>query len=270
MNKSLEHILQAEIDPAYAKRSELIFRQVENIKPKKILDAGCGRGFYLKSLSFFPFLEEIHGVDINESYLQKARNICSDKRTTIKKASLYSLPYPDNYFDFVICAEVLEHLKEDQKALLEIRRTLQPGGTLIVTVPNVNFPFLWDPLNWLLMRLFNTHVNKDIWWLAGIWADHERLYEKSELLELLRKSNFLTKEYQLLVRWCLPFSHFLLYGIGKNLVEKFGAKDFDRFAFEKKPLATALANLFRLPQKFERGRSHATSVILFVKAVKSS
>ncbi len=270
MNRSLKNILQAEIDPAFAKRSELIFQEVEKQKPQKILDAGCGRGFYLKSLSFYPFIIEIHGVDINESHIKKAKTICDDKRTTVKKASLYSLPYPDNYFDFVICSEVLEHLKDDRKALKEIKRVLKPKGTLIITVPNIIFPFLWDPLNWFLMSLLQIHIDKEIWWLAGIWADHERLYEKGQLRSLLETTGFKVNEQKLLIRWCLPFSHFLLYGIGKNLVERFGAKEFDRFSFNKKPASTFLAKLFRLPQLLEVKEPKTTSVIIFMKSVKEA
>ncbi len=185
MLRQLENLLRAEIDPAYSQRARVIFEQIEKEKPLKILDAGCGRGFYLNALSFFPFIKEIHGVDINNQYLKIAKKNCLDKRVKIIKAGLYSLPYPDNYFDCIIASEILEHVKDDKKALFELKRILKKNGTLIITVPHYYFPFLWDPLNWLLMRLFKGHVNKNIWWLAGIWADHNRLYTKKQIEKIV-------------------------------------------------------------------------------------
>lgn len=268
MLSQLKTILETEIDPAFAKRAEFIFEQAEKSKPEKILDAGCGRGFYLKSLSFYKYPKEIHGIDIEEKYLKIARSICDDKRIIIKNASIYSLSYPNNYFDFIICSEVLEHLKDDSQALIELNRVLKKGGVLILTVPNFNFPFLWDPLNWILMKLFNTHINKNIWWLAGIWADHERLYTHDQLQNLLRRTGFVVKNRVSFIRWCIPFSHFLLYGIGKNIVERLGAKQFDRFNFNDKKISRFLANIFRLPQKLESKKPSKISVSIVFKATK--
>ena len=201
MLKKLKNILDNEFDPAFEKRAKFIFQIVERYRPKKILDVGCGRGFYLKALSFYSFPEEIHGVDINYYYLNISRKICDDQRVKIKQASIYSLPYPSSYFDFIIASEIIEHLKDDKKALLELKRVLKPGGILVITVPNKNFPFLWDPLNWFLMKFFNTHVEKGIWWLAGIWADHERLYTTDNLKNLALNSGFKIKKFEYFIHW---------------------------------------------------------------------
>lgn len=259
---SIENILQVEIDSAFAKRARYIFEEVAERKPKRILDAGCGRGFYVKTLSMFDFPTQIIGVDIRESYIEKAKKITKkDARVSVQKASIYNLPFEDNSFDFIICSEVLEHLDKDAKAVMELHRVLKKNGHLAITVPNVNFPFLWDPLNWLLMRLFNTHVPKHIWWLAGIWADHERLYTKNEITALFEKK-FAIKKYYSVVRSCWPFSHFLLYGIGKNIVERCGGVAFDRFSIEKdRPVRRILAAFMSLPtQLFDKAPSFEPSV----------
>lgn len=248
MSLKLSKILMGEIDPAFAKRAFFILQAMKYYKPKKILDVGCGRGFYLKALSLFKFPKEIHGIDINKDYLKVAKNICNDNRVFIQQANIYSLPFPNNYFDFIIASEILEHLKNDIAALLEIKRVLKPKGLVVITVPNYNFPFLWDPINWILMKFFNTHINKDIWWLAGIWADHQRLYTVEKISKLVLSVNFKIKKIEYAVRHCWPFSHFLLYGLGKNLIEKFNLYNLSRFNFNKKSIsAQVISQFFKIP-----------------------
>ncbi len=249
MKKILKNFLSSEIDPAFAKRAEIIFKNIEKYKPKKVLDVGCGRGFYIKSLTFYKFIKEIHGIDINKNYLNQAKKIITnDERISLKLKTIYKTDYPNNYFDLIIASEVLEHLKNDQNALKEIRRILKPKGKLIITVPQKNFPFFWDPINWTLMKFFNTHIDKNIWWLAGIWADHERLYDKKMIIELLKSTGFKILSIKEIIHWSWPFSHFLLYGIGKNIVEKLKINEFNRFYFNSdKKISKILACLFEMP-----------------------
>jgi len=121
------------------------------------------------------------------------------------------------------------------------------------------------------MKLFNTHINKDIWWLAGIWADHERLYTVEEIKSLLEEKFFIedTEEY---ISWCWPFAHFLFYGIGKNLVELFSFKEFNRFDFKKdKKMSRFLARIIALPGVIlDPLFPSKSSMNIFMKARKKS
>lgn len=268
MNRKLQNLIQTEIDPVFAKRSEFIFKEVYKKKPAKVLDAGCGRGFYVHALTAFPFIKKIYGVDIDKKYIEIAKKNSLDKRVVISKASLYTLPYSDNYFDFIICSEVLEHLERDYAALVELKRVLKKNGTLIITVPNYHFPFFWDPLNWILMRRFNTHIPKDIWWLAGIWADHDHLYTKEKLVNVVSKCGFKIKEVKLIVSFCWPFSHFILYGIGKNIVERFNIKSLNRFQKNRGILSSIIALIFKFPTIFENKNLLNSSVNIMLMSEK--
>lgn len=268
MLKQLKNLLKNEIDPAFAKRAEFIFKEIRKRKPKRILDAGCGRGFYVYALSMLSFPKEICGIDIKEEYLKVAKQNCIDKRVQLQQTSIYNLPFPDEYFDCVISSEILEHLKDDGKALQELKRVIRKNGILLITVPNYNFPFLWDPINWILMRIFNTHINKNIWWLAGIWADHERLYTKKQLLSIIDKY-FKIHKANVLTHWCWPFTHFILYGIGKNLVERLGCNTFNRFNVkENRKLSQLLAKFFALPTSLDSVLKTKSGVNIAVLAQK--
>lgn len=232
MKKSLliKSILASEADPAFVRRAKLILENINPSNDQRILDLGCGRGFYSLSLSKLHPRAKIWGVDLNLKYLAIAKRNAKASGISFRWGDATKLNFQDNYFDFVIASEILEHITDDTFAMREILRVLRPGGVAMITVPSTSYPFFWDPLNWLLGRTFNTHVPSSIWWLAGIWADHVRLYKKEYLLRKLRKTGFSVEVSWVTTRYCLPFSHFLLYGIGKNLVEVGLLPDFNRFS----------------------------------------
>lgn len=246
------HLLKTEPDPAYASRADYILKTILKYKPKQVLEVGCGRGFYLYCLTKFKFIQTIYGIDLNHEVLKAAKKNLNHKKIKLTRANIYKLPCKNQQFDLIICSEVLEHLQDDFKAMRELKRILKPKGKLIITVPHLNFPFFWDPLNYLLIKLFNKHINKSIWWLAGIWADHERLYSKATLLNLLNKTGFKTNAFRYSTHYCWPFMHFWLYGLGKNLVLYFPKlNQFNRFSFKDKK-ESLLVKIIKWPNKQER------------------
>jgi SAM-dependent methyltransferase len=55
----------------------------------------------------------------------------------------YSLPLESASFDTILCFETVEHLSQPEKLVAELGRVIKPGGTLILTTPNV----LWEPIH---------------------------------------------------------------------------------------------------------------------------
>ena len=86
----------------------------------KILDVGCGCGV-LHDL--FPNLD-IYGIDVSSGMLKHHQGRC-------RLASATDIPYPDNFFDSVVCRSVLHHIPETERALQEIRRVLKRGGKFV-------------------------------------------------------------------------------------------------------------------------------------------
>ena len=95
------------------------------IKPgSKVLDVGSGMGNFLRKMADLGF--DAHGVELNpERIFEK-----------VVKASAESLPFPDNYFDFVNCAEVTEHIEFPRRACGEIFRVLNPGNKCYISFHN--------------------------------------------------------------------------------------------------------------------------------------
>jgi hypothetical protein len=55
---------------------------------------------------------------------------------------------------------------------------------------------------------------------VGIWTNHLRLYGAEELAAAAAAAGFEVERLERATRWCVPFAHFLLYGVGKPLVER--------------------------------------------------
>jgi hypothetical protein len=56
--------------------------------------------------------------------------------------------------------------------------------------------------------------------IAGIWSNHERLYEPEELVRKIRETGFEIEAVEEQTHYSFPFIHFIVYGIGKPLIEK--------------------------------------------------
>lgn len=265
--------LQSEIDPAYARRAKILLRELEIEGREEILDIGCGRGFYEKAvITLFPKVH-LTAIDTNNSYLQQAKaNVVSDQ-VRFLQVNGKKLPFANDSFDRIICSEVLEHIDDDSAVVTEMMRVLKPAGKVVITVPNAKYPFFWDPLNFILEHLFGKHMPSHIWWLAGIWADHMRLYTDKQLQRKFQTAGFVNIKLWHSTFYCFPFSHFLLYGIGKNLVELGIAKGkANRFNFTSKPsLAVKLFQApFQLIDRFNSDDSgRASSMNLVLTAGKS-
>jgi len=93
-------------------------------------------------------------------------------------------PYEDDKFDLVIFAEIIEHLLNDPcRVLREIKRVLKPGGTLILTTPNV--ARLEN-----LARLISGSNIYDPYSGYGPYGRHNREYNRHELEQLLKFEGF--------------------------------------------------------------------------------
>jgi ubiquinone/menaquinone biosynthesis C-methylase UbiE len=103
----------------------------EQVTSGNILDVGCGVGVLLSDIHRHKANVELYGLDINLRYLAEARRIVPEAR--LINASIYQIPFPDGFFDTVICAEVLEHLLDPMKALSELKRVCKTY--LVISVP---------------------------------------------------------------------------------------------------------------------------------------
>ncbi|NWG17495.1 MAG: class I SAM-dependent methyltransferase [Chloroflexi bacterium] len=214
---TIEHMTRNEADMAFKKRVRTIFEWINPQDESLVLDCACGRGFYLNMFRYVSRCRLV-GLELDWEIIQKARrNVGHLPGVLLNNADIYALPYPDNTFDGVILSEILEHVERDVDGLKEVYRVLKPGGVVAITVPNANYPFWWDPINKTLETLFNRHIGRGP--LAGIWANHVRLYTMEHLRASVLAAGFIIEEERAFTHYSFPFIHNLVYGLGKPLLE---------------------------------------------------
>jgi SAM-dependent methyltransferase len=94
------------------------------------LDLGCGDGRLSAELQ----ARELTAADVSEVALERARRRLPEARLVELEPDA-PLPLPDSAYDLVLCAETIEHVRDVQLFLSEVRRVLRPGAELALTTP---------------------------------------------------------------------------------------------------------------------------------------
>ncbi|MDP9049518.1 MAG: class I SAM-dependent methyltransferase [Acidobacteriota bacterium] len=146
--------------------------QFVSIRGKKLLDIGSGYGTNLATcIAVFGadgYGVEPSGVGFGQGYVASRKLLAANgiDPERIINSTGESLPFPDESFDIVYSANVLEHTQNPEQVLREAMRVLRSGGHLYIEIPNflsyfeghymvVAPPILWKPtLAWWVQIVF--------------------------------------------------------------------------------------------------------------------
>lgn len=120
---------------ADARRRRRLVRTALDAAPgQRILDLGCGPGFYCAEL-----LDEVGpdglivGVDSSPQMLALAAQRCAGHpNVELTEADATALPVPDASFDAALCVQVLEYMPDVSAVLAELHRAVRPGGRIVL------------------------------------------------------------------------------------------------------------------------------------------
>ena len=276
---TLARLLRNESDVAYRRRVRTVLRYVQPQPGQTILDCGTGMGFYARAINrLFPECRMV-GVDGDPRALAFAQAHVGPG-TDLVRCDILQLPFSEASFDAVILSEVLEHLVDDLAGLRQVHRVLKPGCVLAITVPYVRYPAWYDPINRVAEGVFRRPIRRGP--LAGIWANHRRLYDVETLQAVLEEAGFAPGPIERLTHYCFPGTQTIVYTLGKGLIEhnllpRGVLRSTHRFAGEENPggrlnlLNAALAvfhAMDRLNEDPRRLAGKETFVNLAVRAIR--
>jgi SAM-dependent methyltransferase len=123
------------------------FERLDLRPGQRLLDLGCGAGRHafeaLRRGAIVVPLDadaaELRDVSAVAGGMLAASELPFGTAGGVVNGDALTLPFPDESFDRIIAAEVLEHIWADERALRELVRVLRPGGRIAVTVP-ARFP----------------------------------------------------------------------------------------------------------------------------------
>ncbi|HPD05879.1 MAG TPA: class I SAM-dependent methyltransferase, partial [Spirochaetota bacterium] len=132
------------------------------------LDAGCGLGRH--SFEFVSRGANVFSMDMDMDCVRRTRFTLVYMRDNgqakqgthfqVLLGNALKLPFRDNTFDRVICAEVMEHVPDDNQACHELARVLKPGGLIAITVPTYISEMLYDTLTYEYFTSPGGHIRK--------------------------------------------------------------------------------------------------------------
>ncbi|MDO8555500.1 MAG: class I SAM-dependent methyltransferase [bacterium] len=162
---------------------------IKNKNRPSILDVGCGTGF---NLIDFQDIGEVLGTETATPALEYL-----EKRGLKEKVFLTDLPnlQVSKIFDCITCLDVLEHVEDDEAALISLGKSLISDGILLVTVP----------------------AYQSLWSRHDELAHHVRRYSKKELISKIQKAGFKIEHITFFNTFLfLPEAIFRILKIGKK------------------------------------------------------
>jgi SAM-dependent methyltransferase len=202
-------------------------------KGNVVLDAGCGSGSLLFKLSGYGC--SVYGIEQSKEYVDylagKVKSSGSSNIRQIKYGSVTTITFPDNMYNLLVSGDVLEHVKDDDKAVQEFRRVLKQEGTCVVSVPAMSS--LWD--------------------FSDEWAGHLRRYSKGDIVSLFEKNGFVIEDVRF---WGFPlvflYHRFIYLPYVRKKISSELRSDTERppDAGRHKFLSRALGIIFRIDSCF--------------------
>jgi ubiquinone/menaquinone biosynthesis C-methylase UbiE len=100
-----------------------------------VLDVGCGTGDFLRLLAPIVSPGKAVGVDLSETMIAEARQRSAEivDNLSFRVGSVLELPFPAASFDRVLATQLLLHVPDSLKALVEIKRVLAPSGVISIS-----------------------------------------------------------------------------------------------------------------------------------------
>lgn len=149
---------------------------------QRVLEIGCGEGTFAQNLSG---ASERWGVEPNPVSAEKAKGALD--RVLTGTYDHVCLELPDNYFDLVICNDVIEHMEDHDLFLDSIKTKMREGGYLVASIPNIRYIRVLFELLFKKDWRYRSHGTMD--------KSHLRFFTKKSLLRTLKEHGYNVRKF---------------------------------------------------------------------------
>ncbi|HEV3259212.1 MAG TPA: methyltransferase domain-containing protein [Gemmataceae bacterium] len=171
-------------DPSYFEFSRPEVVALVPPSARRVLDIGCGAGRLGETLKARQAVE-VWGIEAVPEAAQAARTRLD--QVQVADVEQVDPAYVQSYFDTVICADVLEHLRDPARLLRHVHRWLAPGGQVVASIPNVRH-------HTVLRKLLEGNWTYEP---AGLLdRTHLRFFTRREIEKLFYRAGFTVSEIQ--------------------------------------------------------------------------
>lgn len=150
-------------DPLMDHLYKKILFHLRKSRGKKLLDIGCGAGkiAYLTGQKGF----DVTGIEIERRVAKLAESNLGESgvKGKIIAGDILNLKLNEDFFDVIVCSEVIEHVDEPKKIIKKVLKLLKEGGLFILTTPH----------------------NQKYWTVSDEYADHKKRFGVEEIKKLL-------------------------------------------------------------------------------------
>lgn len=166
-----------------------LFQQTNPKQNFNLIQLGCNTGVNLQALYEKYPNANYFGCDINTEaidFLKEKEHFKSDNFLTFDLNKDY-IPFKTEYFDYILCLDILQHLRNPQNVIHNIKNTLKPDGVLIASIPNLSH---YSIIKNLLV------YNRFTYTPTGLLDNtHIHLFTGTEAIQMFKKEGFLLNLY---------------------------------------------------------------------------
>ena len=172
----------AELPPEWNEENlERILKFCSDKIQGRVLDVGCGDGFFTAQILQRFNLKNVYGLDISSKAVDLAR--LKHPEINFQQSALNHIPEETNSIDSITMIEVIEHLVDIEGTLKELFRVMKPGGILLITTTD---------FNWLKQVIIAMFFFEKYFYPTN---PHIRFFKKSTLADILSKNGFSIIKY---------------------------------------------------------------------------
>jgi len=214
------------------------FFDFNNFANKKILDIGCGAGWY--SIQYAKGNANVYAIDLSSNTIKNTKIIIDNLGLNInlEQGNAEKLNFPDNYFDLVISNGVLHHTPDYKEAIKETYRVLKPGSLSKLTFYRkgiLHNRYIWPILRNAMHFLKIKHPGSDLSVTSRNVDDFIRQYDgysnpvgigktNAAWAKIMKEANYqiLLMENHFFPKRFIPFNKYIPEYLHKVLDKKYG------------------------------------------------